>query len=649
MNKRFRTQRLPLYQLATTLLCKLTVLFALSLWSLQAAGADALISTPTTLDKADYTLWQSDGLPDQSARWQPVSLPFVSAYAGLLAPGQFPPNSTVWFRFLLESPEQPATLSLLFWRYNLSMTVYFNGEEIAANTRREGRTTAAWNRPLLAHVSNTQWRPGLNEVLVQLNITQMGGNLAPPLVGPRDQLEDIYASRMFRQVDVNRVLLAFAFTISFFTFALWLMRRQDDVYLWFSVMALAWGIATSHTVIYHNLLPMHVWLPIVHIAIDVCTFCMYGFVGRLAQARRPVREKVFMAWTVTAALINLTLSPQWFWQVTYAMHLVGITALGLIAIRVAAIALRKRQTEAVIITLAIFGQIVLFVINAFQMFFSTGVAWDSTLVFAHFGLPVLLMIFAAVLLRRFTDALHTAETLNRELEQKVEESRQIIERSFEQRRVLEMEQAAEKERLKIYRDLHDDVGSRLLSIVHADSGNKLGNMARAALESLRQAVSKANTPDQPLASLLRDIREETELRLTGSGHTVSWHQQDMPDVIVASDIAFNVNRIMKEVVSNIIRHAHASEVHVVIVRQHQALRVTVTDNGRGFLPGASDGNGLGNIRSRSAEIGATVTTDSSTLGTRISLSLPLWETGPGTYADSDKQPDPPAQNPQPQK
>jgi signal transduction histidine kinase len=79
-----------------------------------------------------------------------------------------------------------------------------------------------------------------------------------------------------------------------------------------------------------------------------------------------------------------------------------------------------------------------------------------------------------------------------------------------------MKQAAEQERVKIYRDLHDDVGSRLLSIIHADTDNKLGSMARTALESLRRAVSKANTRDQALSELLAGIREETELRLTST-------------------------------------------------------------------------------------------------------------------------------------
>src|SRR5690606_6775651 len=99
-----------------------------------------------------------------------------------------------------------------------------------------------------------------------------------------------------------------------------------------------------------------------------------------------------------------------------------------------------------------------------------------------------------------------------------------IEKQYAERRLLEINQAAEQERLKIYRDLHDDVGSRLLTIIHADQHNRLGDTARAALESLRQAVSRANTPDQHIEKFMDEVHEETELRLVGSGHEVSWEQ-----------------------------------------------------------------------------------------------------------------------------
>lgn len=581
---------------------------------------------PYELNKVEFTLWTGEGLPDDSAPWRPTTLPFLRAAESLMSGDRFPVNETVWFRFYLDKPTGPEFISLLFWRYNLSLTTYFNGEEIASNGSRPNRLTTGWNRPLLANISSSQWRTDRNEVLVKLHVTRWGGNLAPILIGPRSQLEMIQSDREFRQVEINRILLAFALSIGMFTFGLWLIRRQDDVYLWFSIMCASWAVATSHMVIYFNPLPHDIWLPIVHIAIDLCIVSIYCFIGRLAHARKPARERLFMLWTVFAAIVNLSIGPEWFWQVTYSMHLVGIVVLGSIVVRVALIALQKRQMEAIIITLAILGQILLFVVNAFQMFFSTGEAWDSTLVFAHLGLPVLLLIFAAVLLKRFTNALQTAETLNRELEEKVETSRLIIERGFEERRILEMKQAAEQERIKIYRDLHDDVGSRLLSIIHADTDNRLGTMARAALESLRQAVSKANTRDQALPELLEGMREETELRLRGSGHTVTWHQSAVPDVTVPSDVVFNLNRIMKELVSNIIRHAKASAVELTIGYLGNQLMITVSDNGCGMPDShsAHDGNGLNNIFSRAREIHARVDIRNNTEGgTQTNVFLPL--------------------------
>lgn len=579
------------------------------------------ITTPTEILTAEYTI--AEGFPgnDRSLDWQPTTLPFMSAD---LTPMQtpLPAGSDLWFRFSLAAPADDIDYSLLLWRYNLSATVFFNGTEIASNSERAGRLTTAWNRPLLANIVDGLWQAGTNEVLIRLHITPWGGNLAPVLFGPQNALQEIHDARLFRQVDINRILLAFAVIISAFTLALWLLRRQDTAYLWFSAAGLAWATGTLHTVIYHNPLPYDIWLPLVHTAIDSCTFFLYGFIGRLTQARKAGRERLFLLWTIAACISHFLIPPQWFWYSAYGMHLVGVTVLGFMILRVARIAFRQRQTEAIVVTLAVISQIVLFSYSAFQMFFDNAQRWDSALAYAHFGIPVLLLVFSAVLLKRFTDALSEAETLNRELEQKLELGRQTIARSFEERRLLERQQAAEHERLKIYRDLHDDVGSRLLSIIHAGSDRKMEDMARSALDSLRQAVSKANTPDQTLTNLLNDIREETELRLLGSGHTVDWRQDSqLPDPLIASATAFNVNRIMKELVSNIIRHANASHVDVAVNQHNNALTIRVTDNGVGFGTANTGGSGLNNIRSRAAEIFAEVSWASDPQGTETRLTL----------------------------
>ncbi|MBC53236.1 MAG: hypothetical protein CMQ34_05300 [Gammaproteobacteria bacterium] len=591
------------------------------------AAVDPVTGAPLTEDPltevttAQYTA--ADDLParDSSRVWRPLTLPLMSADlpSALTTPSE---GSDVWIRFYLPAPANDRNYSLLLWRYNLSAAVYFNGTQIAANSDRAGRLTTAWNRPLLANIVDDLWRPGDNEVLIRLRVTPWGGNLAPVLFGPRDTLQEIHDARLFRQVDINRILLAFAVIISGFTLALWLLRRQDTAYLWFSAAGLAWATGTLHTVIYHNPLPYDIWLPLVHSAIDSCTFFLYGFIGRLTHVRKAGRERLFLLWTLAACSSHFLVPPQWFWYSAYSMHLVGVTVLGFMILRVAHIAVRQRQSEAIVVTLAVLSQMALFSYSAFQMFFDNAQRWDSALTYAHFGIPVLLLVFSAVLLKRFTDALSEAETLNQELEQKLEQGRQAIARSYEERRLLERQQAAEHERLKIYRDLHDDVGSRLLSIIHAGSDRKMEDMARSALDSLRQAVSKANTPDQTLSKLLSDIREETELRLLGSGHTVDWQQTgELPDPLLASATAFNVNRIMKELVSNIIRHAGASHVRILVSADSHSLTICVTDNGVGLGAATSGGSGLNNIRSRAAEIAAQVNWTSSPQGTETRLAL----------------------------
>jgi signal transduction histidine kinase len=102
----------------------------------------------------------------------------------------------------------------------------------------------------------------------------------------------------------------------------------------------------------------------------------------------------------------------------------------------------------------------------------------------------------------------------------------------------------------------------------------------------------------------------------------------MPDVTVPSDVVFNLNRIMKELVSNIIRHARASEVKLTIVYVQNQLMITVSDNGCGMpdshSASAHDGNGLNNIFSRAREIHARVDIRNNIEGgTQTQVLLPL--------------------------
>lgn len=590
---------------------------------LSAQAQPPLAGSLSLLQDIEAVYW-SEAVPPVGTSWNPATLPYNTREKSVLAERESQGASYVWFRFYVDQPSAVGTYGFYFWRFNLAIDVHFNGHLIGSSPQSEGRETMSWNHPMLVPVQTLNWQPGKNEVLVRLTRSPWGGTLAPIVYGDMKSLTPLYEARMLRQIELNEILLALGLALWVLSFMLWVGRPSETVYLWFSGMCLSWSVVTLHLIILRNPIPYAIWLPLVHVAIDFSIFCMYGFIGRLVNnVKIKFRERLFLLWCTCAAAIYFFLPPQYFFTIAYSIHLVGITFLAVLVSRVAKLAIQEHNMPAIVVSIALFVQIALFAHNYYLMFFSSTAQWEGNMFYAHFGVPLLFLVFIGTLLWRFHGALTLAENVNKQLESKVEASRKVIEKNFFDRRQLELEQAAEKERLNIYRELHDDVGSKLLSIVHADRNSKLADMARSALESLRHAVSKANNPDQAIRPFLQDIREETELRLLGSGHEVQW-SQTIPEgvLIVPSKVAFTINRILKEVVSNIIRHANADKIDVQIRCDEQTLKISITDNGGGFDRHGPMGNGINNILSRAKEIDAVANWDTNfNNGTAFTLSL----------------------------
>jgi hypothetical protein len=91
----------------------------------------------------------------------------------------------------------------------------------------------SWNHPLLIEIQQRTWQETENLVQPRLQRSPWGGNLAPVIFGNRDSITELYLARMFRQVEMNRVLLAFGISLTLLSFLLWSFRRTDTIYLWF--------------------------------------------------------------------------------------------------------------------------------------------------------------------------------------------------------------------------------------------------------------------------------------------------------------------------------------------------------------------------------------------------------------------------------
>lgn len=170
------------------------------------------------------------------------------------------------------------------------------------------------------------------------------------------------------------------------------------------------------------------------------------------------------------------------------------------------------------------------------------------------------------------------------------------------------ERGAEEERGRVYRDLHDDIGAKLLSLVIGAENPERADLARSALHDLRDVVSHGGRGAMPLSDLLADWRAEIDGRLSAAGLSLYWHQpDDLPDTLVAPEPAMHISRILRESVSNILRHARASRLTVSIQSQDGDLWIELMDDGQG-LPEVMrrPGKGLINMRKRAEQLGGEI-------------------------------------------
>ena len=208
------------------------------------------------------------------------------------------------------------------------------------------------------------------------------------------------------------------------------------------------------------------------------------------------------------------------------------------------------------------------------------------------------------------------------------------------------ESAAQQERRRLARDLHDSIKQQLFSIKlssaaaeerwESDSGG-----ARAALADVRRSAHAAMVEMQAMLSQLRPeplataglveaLREQCEALGYRSGIPVHLEIGDLPpDDLLPDSTRENLFRIAQEALSNVAHHARAREVHVQLGKAEQdsapALLLQVRDDGQGFDPaGRSAGMGLRNMRERLEAVHGTLEVRSASgEGTEVRACAPL--------------------------
>jgi signal transduction histidine kinase len=208
-----------------------------------------------------------------------------------------------------------------------------------------------------------------------------------------------------------------------------------------------------------------------------------------------------------------------------------------------------------------------------------------------------------------------------QLHRKVEERSAALAEQIHERQRVEQQRTMEQERARIAQDLHDELGSGLTEV------SMLGARARAAfasedkrrdyLEQMRtraqemvmaldEIVWAMNPRHDSLASLISYFSLYAD-RFLGVANIV-WrleHSAGTVDFAVDSRRRHQLFLAFKEALTNVVRHAGATEVWLSIGLEKGDVRLMVADNGRGFADGkrTEDMDGMANMRARLEKVG----------------------------------------------
>ena len=208
-------------------------------------------------------------------------------------------------------------------------------------------------------------------------------------------------------------------------------------------------------------------------------------------------------------------------------------------------------------------------------------------------------------------------------------------------RQLEHQTTLHKERARIAKDIHDELGANLTQIAllselarqdmatpekAGPQMEKISSTARQVMKSLDEIVWAVNPRNDTLPHLVDYLGQFSIdfLRAPGIRCRLDLPEHP-PEINVPADIRHNLFLAVKEALNNIVKHSGAKEVRLGVDVSNGKLRVVVNDDGHGFEHPPQDAwaDGLRNMRQRMGEIGGDCAIESRAgAGTTITFAVP---------------------------
>lgn len=568
--------------------------------------------------------------PDLSQPWVPRRLPDNWNQS---QPGQ---SGYGWYRFrldLAEAPGEPwaAYLPTVATTHQL----FVNGVKVGGGPMT-GEFSRSLGRPLLNVIAPQLLKPGANELLVRLRVApNLRGGLGPVTVGPQAMIEPLYERDLFERVTLPRSLNIALVFAGLLVLLLWLRRPEEGIYGLFAALALVWSLRNFHYTVDVPGAASSVWEAFILGSLGLVVVLQWTFMRRYTGlAAAPVERRMLLG-ALAALPVLAVLDP----GVVRAVRLpwYGLCVLvGVLAISQLVRFLRRARGSDPGAWVVLGGLTITLLLGVTDLAVSMQLLPFGPAARMAYGAPLLLCALVYALADRYFRTYDQARVHAAELERRVQERAGELERTYERLRGLEREATVAAERDRLMRDMHDGIGSQLITTLDAVQRGGIApaeveQLLRACLDDLRLMIDSLEPEPYCLQGALANLRYRLEPRLRAVGVHLEW-DVDETAALPSPGASLQVLRIVQEAVTNVLKHAGATRLRLSFGRGGGGLMLRIMDDGRGLQATAAStatraGRGLDNMRMRARQISGTLHVESDAAGTRIALRIPVAAAG----------------------
>ena len=557
-----------------------------------------------------------------------------------LAPAPHRPEETLWLRFRFDSaPFQGREIALFAEAIEQNYAVFLDGQPIYRSTTGPNDRSFAWNGPLLLQLPPALLAGSQHTIVLRISASRPQPLVVEQLeIGTTDRMRNRYDRANFLGLIAPQVITGYLLILTIGACTFWIKRPRESLFGWLALVGMVWMFRNLHNFIQHPPFDAHQFWLLTTDSVFVLFAAAFAFGIRffeLAQARR-LTAIVFAVCLAEVALRRLLVA-QGLSELPVFMLALPVTAL------LMALFARACLTTRISGRWLILGALGLAVVFSFHDLARSVDAWSGAgMSLQPYGGLLLFSAFDIVLTRRLQNALADVEDVNERLDARVVAVTEELQASEASRATLQVSMAVGQERDRIMQEIHDGIGSNLVTALalaqRQDAGGNAATVLRRSITDLKIAVDSLEPVEGDLILLLAGLRHRMEADLLAAGVATVWKVEPCPPLAWLNPVnALHILRIIQEAIGNVLLHAGAATITIVCrpqqAREVDGILVAVIDDGSGpfdradtgpgHQPDSGPGRGLRNMQARAEALGGShVFEANDSGGSRSNLWIP---------------------------